>query len=210
MFTRTHSFRADHPVFFLRYAVGVPGVFKSEYFYHRMEAGVRFDRFFRNFGRTSISLWGGGVSKHIPVLMLFNQSYVNRSIFFGDESKYKFNATVKQVYASHQYLNGFLYHDFGTLLYKTKSKLFSPRIAIAQSVGWSRLFHPEEHGGAPLYDMQKGYFESGVVIEDILRANCFHVFYFGFGGALYGAYGGSVEALFSQTLTPMIRLSVSF
>ena len=210
IFRRTYSFRADYPVFYLKYAVGIPNLFANEYRYQRVELGVEFNRSFRNFGRTYLSLWGGMVSNQIPVMMLFIQSYLYRTLFFGEESKAKFNVIVNQTYAANKYINGFLYHDFGSLLHKTKSKIFSPRIAVAFSSGWSRLSTPEDHSGTLLQDMQEGYFENGVVIENILRLNYLNLFYFGLGGALYGAYGGSVEVPFVQTLTPMIRLSVSF
>ena len=210
MFRRTYAFRTDYPVFYLKYGVGIPGAPKSGHYYQRVELGVQFDRFFRNFGRTSFSVWGGSVSKEVPVMMLFNQSYLYRSIFFNQESKSKFNVIVNQIYAANQYINGFLYHDFGSLLYKMKSKVFRPRFAIAQSAGWSWLSAPSEHGGTPLYDMRKGYFETGIVIEDIIRLNWLNFCYAGLGGALYGSYGGSVESPFTQTLTPMIRLSFSF
>jgi hypothetical protein len=204
IFRRTFSYRTDYPVFHLKYTYGI------KYHYSRVEAGIQVDRFFRNFGRTSFSLQGGYINRHIPVMMLFSQSYLNRNIFFNEESKQKFNAIVNQMYAANQYISGFLYHDFGSLLHRTKSKVFSPRIALAQSAGWSKLSHPNDHGGAPLYDMHEGYFESGVVVEDIIRINYFNVFYAGLGFALYGSYGGCVKSRFEHTLTPMARLSISF
>ena len=210
VFKRTHSVQADYPILSLKYAVGIPGVWKGEYFYQKVELGIEFDRFIRNFGRTFFCARGGIVSKDIPVMMLFNQSYLYRTIFLSAMSKYRFNAIVNQIYASNRYVNGFLYHDFGSLLYKTKSKIFAPRIALAQSAGWSWLSNPEEHGGEPLCDMHRGYFESGIVVEDLIRFNYLNLFYFGLGGALYGAYGGSVTTPFKETLTPMIRLSISF
>ena len=210
LFRRTYSLRSDYPVFYLRYAFGFSSLFQSDYHYQRVELGVEFNRFFRNFGRTYFSLWGGGVSNHIPVLMIFNQSYLSRTIFFGEDSKSKFNVISNQIYASNGYVHCFLYHDFGSLLWKMKSNWFRPRFAIAQSAGCSWLSNLEEHGGTPLMDMSRGYFESGVVVEDIIRLNYLNLFYFGFGGALYGAFGGSVATSLVQTFSPMIRLSISF
>jgi len=209
LFQRTYPIQTNYPVFYLRYAVGLPKVLKSEFFYQRVEIGMGYNRFLRNFGRLNISLWGGVVSRNIPVMMLFNQSYLNRTLFLNEESKSKFNVLVNQTYAANQYINGFLYHDFGSLLYKMRSKVFFPRLSLSFSAGWSWLFAPEEHGGTPLYDMRRGYFETGVVVEDILRINVLNLYYIGLGGALYGAFGGSVETPFDKTLTPMIRLSFS-
>ena len=210
VFRRTYASFTDYPVFYLRYAMGIPSVFESAYHYQKVELGVQFSHFIRNFGRTRISLWGGVVSNHTPMMMLFTQSYIGRSIFLTEETKSRFNVIADQTYAANQYVNAFLYHDFGTLLHRIKSKVFRPRIAIAQSAGWSWLSHIQDHGGEPLSDMRQGYFESGLVIEDLLRVNLLNVCFLGFGCGVYGAYGGSVDVPFEQTLTPMIRFSASF
>jgi len=52
-------------------------------------------------------------------------------------------------------MNVFLYHDFGTLLGKTQSKISRPRIAVAQSFGWSKLDHPEQHVSADFNILDK-------------------------------------------------------
>jgi len=58
--------------------------------------------------------------------------------------------------------------------------------------------------------MRQGYFESGIIIEDIIRIKVFNMFFFGIGGGVYGAYGNCVQKPFEKTLTPKIRLSGSF
>ena len=210
IFRRTQTFRSDHPVFYLNYAVNMSDAFASPRFYHNTELGMEFNTYFRNVGRTYFSLWGGLAGKDVPVMLLFGQSYLDRTIFLAETSKSSFNVITNQIYASDRYVHAFLYHDFGSLLYKSKSKIFRPRLALAQSVGWSQLTHPDYHGGRPLLDMQQGYWESGIVVEDIIRLNYLNFCYIGLGGGLYGAYGGSVELPFPQTLTPLIRLSASF
>jgi len=58
--------------------------------------------------------------------------------------------------------------------------------------------------------MRRGYFESGIVIEDLIRLELFNMFFLGIGGGVYGAYGGSVQKPFADTLSPKIRVSASF
>jgi hypothetical protein len=36
------------------------------------------------------------------------------------------------------------------------------------------------------------------------------MFFFGFGGGVYGAYGNSVQKPFENTLTPKIRITATF
>ena len=58
--------------------------------------------------------------------------------------------------------------------------------------------------------MNKGYLESGLIIEDIIRIEYLKMFFFGLGGGVYGAYGNSVQKPFENTLTPKIRITATF
>ena len=213
-FRRTQTVLTTFPVFFLNFSAGIPGFLNSTYQYVKTEAGLERSWYIRNLGTTTFSVWGGWIDRELPFPLMFTITDVEQSLFLTrvPDSRIRFNVLTGDLYASNQYLNFFLYHDFGTLLGKTRSKVFRPRIAVAQSFGWSKLNHPEQHVSADfnILDMHQGYFENGLVIEDIIRIKAFNVFFLGIGGGVYGAYGGSVKKPFEKTLTPKIRLSGSF
>ena len=202
------------PVIFFNFYWGIPGCFGSAYQYIKTEAGIERSWYVRHFGAFTFSLWGGWMSHETPFPLTFTLTDTEQSLLLtrNPDSRTRFNALTGNVYAANQYLNLFLYHDFGTLLGKTRSKVFRPRIAIAQSFGWSKLNRPELHTSADysILDMNQGYLESGIVIEDIVRIELFNMFFFGIGGGVYGAYGGSVQKPFENTLTPKIRLTATF
>ena len=214
VFRRTQPIFTTHPIIYFNFFAGIPDCFGSKYTYVKTEVGVQRNWYVRNLGTLTFALWGGWMDNDAPFALMFNVTDTEQSLFHTYESRTRFNVHTgnKYVYASNQYVNAFLYHDFGTLLFKTRSKFFRPRIAVAQSFGWSTLNHLERHVGADfnILDMRKGYFESGVVIEDIIRLEFLRMIFLGIGGGVYGAYGNSVELPFENTLTPKIKIKASF
>ena len=214
LFRRTNATFTTQPVIFFNLFAGIPNVFGGVYRYVKTELGAERTWHVRGLGTVTYSLWGGWMSNDAPMPLTFAVTDTEQSLFHrhnNPDSRKSFNALTNEAYAANKYINAFLYHDFGTLLHKTQSKRFRPRIAVAQSFGWSKLDRTDRHVSAEINiaDMQKGYFESGVMIEDIVRLEI-QFFFFGIGGGVYGAYGGSVEQPFVKTLTPKIRVSASF
>jgi len=214
LFRRTQPIFTTSPVLYLQMNIGIPDCFGSIYQYTKIEAGVERRFYIRNLGTAQISLWGGWMKQNMPFPLTYTVSNMQQTLYLSSQPDWRsrFNVLTGKLYAANQYLNIFLYHDFGTLLGKTRSKVFRPRIAIAQSFGWSKLNHPEGHFSADfdILDMHRGYFETGLVVEDIIRIEFFNMFFLGLGGGVYGAYGGSVHKPFENTLSPKIRLSASF
>ena len=202
-----------YPVIHLNVTVGIPDRCGSTFRYLKAEAGVERNWYIRNLGHAFFSIWGGWIDGYAPLPMAFTVTGSGQSLYLSANRDWRqsFNVLTGGIYSANRYLNFFLYHDFGTLLGKTQSKLFRPRIAVAQSFGWSKLDHPEQHFSADfdIFDMRRGYFESGIVVEEILRIELLKLCFIGIGGGIYGAYGGSVQRPFEQTLTPKIRLSIN-
>ena len=214
MYRRTHALFTTHPIIYFNFFTGIPNVYGSKYNYIKLEAGAERSWHVRNLGTVTFSLWGGWMNNDVPFPMTFAVTDTEQSLFHTrfPDSRTSFNVLTGDVYAANQYFNAFLYHDFGTLLFKTQSTVFRPRIAVAQSLGWSKLNRPERHISPEIniLDMQKGYFESGVMIEDVIRLELLKMFFFGIGGGVYGAYGGGVQKDFVKTLTPKVRVTMSF
>ncbi len=213
MFRRTQTVFTTQPVVYLNLYWGIPDCLDGEYRYFKTEASIERSWYIRNIGHTRFTLRGGWIDADVPFPLTFTVTDTEQSLFFYPQwSAAKFNVLTGDVYSSDQYFNIFLYHDFGTLLGKTRSKVFRPRISIAQSFGWSKLNRPELHASSEIdiLDMRKGYFESGLVIEDIFRTEFLHTFFLGLGGGIYGAYGNSVHRSFEDTLTPKIRITATF
>jgi hypothetical protein len=213
MFRRTRPVFTTYPIVYLDLFWGIPDCIGSKYAYFKTEASVERSWYIRNLGHVRFTVRGGWIDSDVPLPLTFALTNVEQSVFFIPlVSAARFNVLTGDVYSASHYLNAFLYHDFGTLLGKTRSKVFRPRISVAQSFGWSKLNRPELHASSELQilDMSKGYFESGLIIEDVIRIEYKKLIFIGFGGGVYGAYGNSVQKPFKDTLTPKIRISGSF
>ena len=213
LFRRTQTIFNTQPVVYLNLYWGIPDCFGNQYAYFKTEASIGRSWYIRNIGHIRFTVRGGWMSNDVPFPLTFTVTDVEQSwLFYPSLSAAKFNALTGNAYSASQYFNVFLYHNFGTLLGKTHSKIFLPRISVAQSFGWSKLNRPELHASSdPLVcDMHRGYFESGLIVEDIIRIKYLNLFFFGLGGGVYGAYGVSVQKPFMETLTPKIRITATF
>jgi len=87
-------------------------------------------------------------------------------------------------FLSDRYATLFIHHNFGRM---TQNKKFSPRIIFCQGIGFGALRSPESHIGINVKTMEKGYFESGLMIGDLLVIK--GLLSFGVGTFVrYGAY----------------------
>lgn len=90
-----------------------------------------------------------------------------------------FNTMRVNEFVSDRFANLFIRHDFGNLLVKTKH--FAPQIVLVNAIGWgdnSRVSSTQNKS------MNKGYFESGIQINNILKLS-----FQGYGIGIYYRYG---------------------
>ncbi len=89
-------------------------------------------------------------------------------------------------YISDHYINTFFVYNFGSALFK-KSK-FNPQIALALNMGWGIYSgDPELHRGVEIRDYGTGYFETGLLINNLLKIKVYKYFYGGLGIGVYYA-----------------------
>ncbi len=91
-------------------------------------------------------------------------------------------------FVSDQFAYLFLTHNFGRLT-GTKGQYFRPELALVQNMGIGSLSHPEDHQGIAIKTMEKGYLESGLMINNIFRFKYLKLFYYGFGAGAFYRYG---------------------
>jgi hypothetical protein len=85
-------------------------------------------------------------------------------------------------FISNQFVYFFYRHSFGKLLFKTKK--FQPEFSIVQNIGWGDLKDSEQQLGVATKTMNKGFFESGIIIDNILGSSLSSI-----GIGLYYRYG---------------------
>ncbi len=134
----------------------------------------------RSFGETKISLSGGVVNQPIPYTNLFN-GHGSYGVF-TIESENSFATMRMNEFIMDRFAAVFFQQDFGKLLFKREK--FQPGIVIATHAGYGELIHTENHEGIDIQSMDKGYFESGLLIKNLLNQ-----WFIGYGLGVFYRYG---------------------
>ncbi len=157
----------------------------STFDYWRIEGRIEDDFFIRKLGKQSYSLMGGIVLGDVP----YTKMFAGRSGWykFPIATQNYFETMRSNEFLTDRYLALFHRHSFGELLIKTK--YFSPEIILVNNIGFGWLSKPQNHNHVPVRDYKHGYFETGVVLDNILKIN-----FAGYGAGVYYRYGGYQNA----------------
>ncbi len=159
------SLGTKYPVVWFNYSRGIKGFLDGEYSYNKIDIKVSKTFFIRYFGKSSFDVRAGWVDKPIPYTNLYNGrgSYRVFTLFApGSFATQRMNE-----FLSDRYIFLFYNHNFGKLLWRTPK--FSPEFVVATLAGFGWLNHPEVHQNITFKTMEKGYFESGMLINNLLN-----------------------------------------
>ncbi len=162
----TFPIPGKYPVFRLRYATGLRNN-RQDVYYNRIDLRAVKHFFIRHVGRSSFTFMGGYINGEVPFTLLYNArgTYENFSISVNNT----FETMRPNEFLSNRYASLHYMHSFGSLLFK--SKFMQPRISVSASAGWGELNNAGKHRNISFQTMEKGYYESGLIIDNILKLN---------------------------------------
>lgn len=172
----------------------------------RISARLEHEKNWKYFGVTEINLQAGWVSTSVPYPYMFQTPGNAGNGLAGNGL---FNSAGPTEFANESFAYCFLTHRFGTLLGRTKTPYFRPELMLMQQIGWGKIRQPERHQGLDLQDMRKGYFETGVGIDNIIRIPYFKLIYIGLGGTAFYRWGPYRLPEFNDNLSFQLRLTFS-
>lgn len=201
---RRLSMGSKYPILKVGYSRGLEGVSGGQFDYHKLTASLSYSFVRKYLGTTRIRLEGGIIDRPLPIGLLFTGDGafakgwpVVLPNFFQTARPYEF--------LSDRYANLFLSHNFGSLLFQAGK--FKPQISVHQNIGVGSLTDPARHDGVAFETRDKGLFETGLILDNLVRMNYLNMAYIGFGvGGFYryGAYGSGNSDDFA------VKLSVTF
>jgi uncharacterized protein YqkB len=197
-----------YPVVYFAYAKGLKGISSfAKYDYDKYSIGIEKAFLIKNFGKTKVLLEGGFLTGNVPYSYLFNGngSNNNGSYLYVDNA---FQAMGLYEFVSDRYVNLFFSHDFGSLLFKRPK--FQPQLVIFTNLGYGSLEHPQQHKNIELKTMEKGYYESGAMLNNLLRFNYYNIVYLGLGGGAFIRYGSYSSSDIDQNLAYKLSLVMTF
>ncbi len=184
------SLGSDRPVLWLSITKGINGFLQGAYDYLRTDFMIRDELLIRNVGTFSYIVKAGDLSgiKGIPFSYHIRGSYLDWGLY-DDES---FQTMGVNEFFTTQYLNVFIKHDFGSLLFKTRH--FSPTLGITSAAGLMK-------GAATL---NTPYLESGLLLQDLIKVSFMKL---GLGGFYRYGYHQVPQLRDNVTIKSVLKIS---
>ncbi len=206
-FMGTEFSETRFPLVLFSYKKGIDDFLKSDFDYHQFEFSLYDDIRIRNLGETSIRMTAGWTNGKVPYSLLYTTSGIG-SGFQWVEIPFTFQTMQPYEFLSDRFVNLFFEHNFETLLLKYKK--FKPEFSIVQNIGWGDLKDADLHEGVEFKTMEKGFFESGFRVDNLVRFNYFNIMYVGVGGGIYYRFGNYALPTLEENLAYRFRIKFSF
>lgn len=155
------SMGTDYPVVWFGYTRGLKNVLGGEYNYNKYEFQLDESWYIRYLGKTNIVVQMGFIDGKLPLTEYFNMpgTWSNFELYAPQSF-----ATMRiNEFFSDRFAALYFTHNFGKLLFK-KGK-FQPQFIIATNIGWGDISNTEYHSEIEVNSMNKGYYESGLLID---------------------------------------------
>jgi hypothetical protein len=189
------------------------GWLDGDYEFSKVEAKFDEQITFKSLGKTLFQISGGYSWGSIPYPYLFN----GKGSLFDNTNSFSqsflvpnhFQTMGLYEFASDRYAYLFLNHNFGRLN-GTKSKYFRPELSVVQNIGYGSLQNPGYHQNITFKTMEKGYYESGLMLSNLFRFKYMNMIYYGLGAGVFCRYGSYSLPTASENLAYKFIVSVSF
>ena len=165
------SLGTDYPVIWLQYTRGLTDVFNGDYNYNRIDLKVEKSFYTKYLGETSVVLKAGYVDGDLPYCNLFNGNGSYR--VFTIYAPSSFATMHMNEFISNRYIAGYFTHNFGKLLFRGEK--FKPEFAVATNIAFGNLDNASDHRNVNIKTLQLGYYESGLLINNILNLRLYYL-----------------------------------
>lgn len=150
------------PTLQVLYEHGFKNVWGSDFNYNKINARIHHFQRYKRLGYSEVSIVGGWLDRSLPYSLLYVMpAGYEKFGFYGTE---QFAAMRPNEFVSNAYVGIFLRHNFG----KMWEGKFSPRIVLCQNIGFGWLRYANDHSGVSMQSMEKGYYESGLMLDNLL------------------------------------------
>ena len=177
------SLGSKYPVVHFLYTRGFDNFLGGDFKYDRFDLKVEKSFYTKYLGKTTLQLRAGYVDVPLPESNLFNGNASHRD--FTIFSPFSFATMRMNEFLSDRYIAFYFTHNFGQLIHR--SKRFRPEFAIHTNVGFGQLKYKDGHYNLDYNTMEKGYYESGLLVNNMLDLRFYSIGL----GAFYrwGPYG---------------------
>lgn len=159
------------PKFTFQYTKSLPNVLQNDFEFSKIDFKTEYEKKYLNGQKTSLLFEAGYALGDVPLTHLYNTSPNNitketiiQRITFSGKNSFEtmfFNEFFSSQYAYFQFKHGF---SRVTIFKKIK-----PSLVIVSRMAWGNLQNPNQHLGLDYKTLNKGYFESGIELNQIYK-----------------------------------------
>jgi hypothetical protein len=196
---KRQSLGTKWPVFSFTFEQGINGMFNGDLSFTKLHAQFDYVHEIPLIGEFSIKCEAGKVDQALPSFMLFN--FKGSKSNFGLVTPNAFETMSPGKYFANEFVSISARHNFKNYLISTGN--FSPHFILVQNMGWGSILESQLHLNGGAETLEKGYFESGLEIRNLLVSNVT-----GLGLGFFYRYGNYASGDFLDDAA--IKLSASF
>ncbi|MGB0368030.1 MAG: DUF5686 family protein, partial [Flavobacteriales bacterium] len=180
---------------------GFQGILGSDYDYWKVDLKLQGKFRIRKLGMEFWQLDAGWVSDASPYLKMYTPkaNYDDVSVY----SPNSFETIRPNEFLNELFIAVHQRHNFGSV--KTGIKWIKPEFNWVNSFGIGWLSNPERHTGLKIQDMSMGYYETGLVINDLIKVNLI-----GLGAGVFYRYGPYAFSNQIDNLAFKISMKIGF
>lgn len=177
------------PVVDVQVAVGMPTL-GGQFTYTKAVVQVDDEVVSKALGTSRFRLLSGWINGTVPYPYLFGAPGSSA----GGNGFYYYSPNTFQTmglyeFASDRFAYLFWEHNFGRLLFRLKTRYSQPEISLSQHIGFGQLSNPKPHEPLAFRTLDKGYYESGLSLYNLLRFPFMQSLYMGLGGSVFRRWG---------------------
>ncbi len=179
------SLGTKFPIINFRYTKGFDDIPDGNLGYHRFDLQFDDSFFFKYLGEMKVRLRAGYIDGNLPYCNFYdgNGSFRTFTIY----APMSFATMRMNEFLSNKYIAIYLNHNFGKLL--MGNRRFRPQLEIVTNFSIGSLNNPEMHLNTDFKQMNLGYYESGVLVNDLIDLQLYKI---GLGAFYrYGPYSFS-------------------
>ena len=168
-----------YPKFTFQYTQSLPKIWGNDFEFSKIDLKTEFEKKYLNGQKTNLLFEVGYALGDVPLTHLYNTSpnnitketIIQRITFAGKNS-------FETMYFNEFFSNKFVYFQFKHAFHRIEIfKKIKPSLVLVSRMAWGDLQNPEQHVGLDYKTLNKGYFESGIELNQIFNGLGLTAFY---------------------------------
>ena len=192
------EFEKRYPKFAFQFTKSLPNFFANDFDFGKVDARIEYEKKYLNGQKSAVLIQAGYTFGALPLTHLYNTSPNNLT---KDDLLQRITIAGKNSFET-MYFNEFFSSEFVMLQFKhglKRVEIFKkvrPSLVLVTRMAWGNLEHPERNIGIDYKTLDRGFFESGIELNQIYK---------GFGLTGFYRYGPNQLSRFEDNLA--VKLS---